>query len=199
MEVVEIMLDYNNRINSKRELNDWLSYELSNYSGHEVGGGIRKLFPITENDILRKHQLLLRKSEYHINTNHKVRSMLYRSRLYRLQNKYSLHIPVNCCGRGLKIMHLGPILMNGNVTLGKNVSVHINSGLVAAGRSNEAPILGDGVVVGFGATVLGGVHVADNVAIGAGAIVTKSFEEENIAIAGNPARKISENGRLTWN
>lgn len=162
------------------------------------GGVLRTVFPITENDILRKHQILLRKSEYHVNANHKIWSTIYRCRLYRLQNRYGLKIPINCCGKGLKIMHLGSVLMNGNVTLGQNVSVHINTGLVASGKNSDAPTIGNGVVLGIGSIVLGGVHIADNIAIGAGAIVTKSFEQENIAIAGNPARKISDNGRLTW-
>jgi len=44
-----------------------------------------------------------------------------------------------------------------------------------------------------------GVYIANNVAIGANALVNKSVEEENIAIAGVPAKKISNNGRLEWN
>ena len=59
--------------------------------------------------------------------------------------------------------------------------------------------MGDGVVVGFGATVVGDVSIADNVAIGAGAVVTKSVLAENVAIGGVPARIISNNGRLEWN
>lgn len=30
-------------------------------------------------------------------------------------------------------MHVGPILLNGNVSIGENFSVHINTGLVAGG------------------------------------------------------------------
>lgn len=33
------MLEYNDRINSKQELKDWLSYELPRYSGNGAGGG----------------------------------------------------------------------------------------------------------------------------------------------------------------
>lgn len=39
----------------------------------------------------------------------------------------------------------------------------------------------------------------DNIAIGANAVVNKNFTEENIAIAGIPAKKISNNGALEWN
>ena len=69
---------------------------------------------------------------------------------------------------------------------------------VAGGNSNDVPTIGNNVVVGVGAIVLGGGTVADGIAIGAGAVVNKSFEEKDIAIAGVPARKISNNGRKTW-
>ena len=96
-------------------------------------------------------------------------------------------------------MHLGSILINENAVVGKNCSFHINTALVAGGRDGGSPVLDDGVVLGVGAVVLGGVHIAENVAIGANAVVNKSFEEADIAIAGVPARKISSNGRTSWN
>lgn len=152
-----------------------------------------------ERAILNKHQKLLRKTEYYTNTRKRIRAFAFKYRLSRLQNKYCLHIPINCCGKGLKIMHLGPILMNGRVTVGENCAFHMNTALVAGGTNGDVPTLGDGIVVGIGAIVVGGVHVADNVAIGANAVVNKDVLEENIAVAGVPAKKISNNGRLTWN
>lgn len=58
--------------------------------------------------------------------------------------------------------------------------------------------MGKHVVVGIGAVVLGDVIVADNVAIGAGAVVNKDVLESNIAVAGVPAKKISNNGSSKW-
>jgi len=46
---------------------------------------------------------------------------------------------------------------------------------------------------------VGSVTLGSGIAIGANAVVTKSFEEDNIAIAGVPAKKISDNGASTWN
>lgn len=57
----------------------------------------------------------------------------------------------------------------------------------------------DGVVVGIGAVVLGNTHVARNVAIGANAVVNKNIFDENVAVAGVPAHKVSDCGRLNWN
>ena len=96
-------------------------------------------------------------------------------------------------------MHLGPILTNGGVRVGQDCSIHINTALVAQGVSNDTPVLGNNIVIGVGATILGGVILADGIAVGANALVNKSFDEPNIAIAGVPAKKVSENGKNSWN
>jgi serine O-acetyltransferase len=163
------------------------------------GGIIQKIFPISEQAILRKHQVLLRKTEYYKNTNKRIRFIILKIRLTKMQNKYALHIPINTCGKGLKIMHIGPVLMNGKVTVGQDCSFHINTALVAGGTNDDVPCLGNRVVVGIGAVVLGGVTLADYIAIGANAVVNKSFDEQDIAIAGVPAKKVSNNGTTHWN
>ena len=163
------------------------------------GGGIRFILPISESDILRKHQILLRKTEYYSNAGNKIIAKLYKLRLALMQNRYAIHIPINTCGRGLKLMHVGPILINGRVSIGQNCVLHINTALVAGGTNDEVPHLGDGIVVGVGAVILGGVNIADNIAVGANAVVNKSFDESDIAIAGVPAHKVSNNGRTKWN
>lgn len=189
------MLPEQERILTKAQLKDWLAYELPRYGVI----GMQRLFPISENAILRKHQLLLRRTEFFSNSGRVVRSKICKVHLQWMQNKYALHIPLNCCGRGLKIMHLGPILINRKSVVGKNCSLHINTALVANGLNDDAPVLGEGVVVGIGAVIVGGVTIADNVAIGANAVVNKDISEEDIAIAGVPARKVSNNGRSKWN
>ena len=96
-------------------------------------------------------------------------------------------------------MHVGPIMINKEAKIGSDLCIHINTGIVAGGTSNGVPTIGDGVVIGIGAVVLGDIYIANNIAIGANAVVNKSFFEENIGVAGVPAKKISDNGRLTWN
>ena len=139
---------------------------------------------------------MLRKAEYHKNTGHKLRGFYYLAKLRRLQNKYSMHIPLNVFDKGLTIMHLGPILVNGSVVAGKNCTLHMNTAIVSSAM--KEPVLGDGVWLGYGACVLGGVRIADHVAIGANALVNKSVEEENRVVAGVPAKKISDNGTKNW-
>lgn len=54
-------------------------------------------------------------------------------------------------------------------------------------------VIGHHCWIGHKASVLKNVHLADNIIVGAGAIVTKDFKENYIAIGGNPAKKIKEN------
>lgn len=196
------MLSKEECINSKKELKEWLSYELEKYTKKDkhskIQTKISDLFFVSQTSILRKHQILLRKTEYYLNTGKKIRGLIYSFKLKRFQNRFAIRIPINTCGKGLKIMHGGPILVNGNAKIGRDCVLHIQTGIVAGGRSDDAPIIGDGVIVGIGAKVLGNVHIANGIVIGANAVVNKSFEEENIAIAGVPAKKISNNGASSW-
>lgn len=189
------MLNKEQCINSKADLKDWLAVEMARYKSH----GVKYFLQVTEGAILKKHQILLRKTEYHLNVGHKFRYLFYRLRLLRLQSKYSLHLPINCFAKGLHLMHVGPILVNGNASIGEFCSIHIGTGIVAGGPDDCAPVLGAHVIVGVGAKIVGNVHIADGIAIGANAVVTRDFLEPNITIAGVPAKKISNNGSKTWN
>lgn len=190
------MISKEKQITTKEQLREWLAYEKDRY------GSISRLnclLQVGEMGILWKHQTLLRKAEYYHNTHKKLRAKFYLFRLLRMQNRYALHIPLNCCGKGFKIMHIGPILINGNASVGENCSFHINTALTAGGTNDCAPQLGDRIVLGIGAVVLGNTQIADGVAVGANAVVNKSVLEPNIAVAGVPAKKVSNNGTAAWN
>lgn len=185
-------------IQSKADLKEWLSYERAKYG---LSGGVKDfvLFCVgSERAVIWSWQKTLRKTEYYYNTGKKVQYAISLIMLNHKSNKYGLHIGKNVCAKGLKIMHLGPILANGSVKMGEDVSLHINTSFVAKGTSDDAPAIGNGCVVGVGAVVMGGVRVADYVAIGANSVVCKDIDEENIAVAGSPAKKISNNGSLEW-
>ena len=183
-----------NQINNRSDLNEWISYELRRYPV----GFFNRLFSITEMAILRKHQILLRKTEFYYNTNHHILYHIYRIRLFRIQNKYLMRIPINTCGKGLYLPHLGSRLINGSAKLGRDCILHVNTCIVAGGIGNGVPSIGNNVALGVGAVVLGDIHVADGVAIGANAVVNRSVEENNITVAGVPAKKISNHSREDW-
>lgn len=50
--------------------------------------------------------------------------------------------------------------------------------------------IGDNCFIGQNSTILLGVELADNVIVGAGSVVTKSFLEKGTIIGGNPAKVI---------
>ncbi|MBE6075409.1 MAG: acyltransferase [Selenomonas ruminantium] len=54
-------------------------------------------------------------------------------------------------------------------------------------------IIGNNNFIGQRSTILYGVELADNIIVGSGSVVVSSFNENNIIIAGNPAKKIG-----TW-
>ncbi|MFX3776812.1 DapH/DapD/GlmU-related protein, partial [Streptococcus suis] len=61
-----------------------------------------------------------------------------------------------------------------------------------SGLEYGSPItIGDNFWSGGGATILPGVTVGNNVVVGAGSVVTKSFCD-NVVLAGNPACVIKE-------
>ncbi len=56
--------------------------------------------------------------------------------------------------------------------------------------------IGNNCFIGQNTLILLGIELADNIIVAAGSVVTKSFKEKGIIIAGNPARKIGEVNRL---
>lgn len=187
-----------NRINSYTELRDWICYESKYYNNEKKLTFFLKGLLGFEKNVIWKFQKTLRYTEYHKNCNHKIRYIIYRGRLNKLQNKTGLRISENVFGKGLHIMHLGPILTNGNVRAGENLVLHVNTAIVANGHSGKCPIIGDNVIVSVGAVIMGDIYIADRIVIGANAVVNKTFNEKSIAIAGQPARKISDNGSESW-
>ena len=61
------------------------------------------------------------------------------------------------------------------------------------GKSIE---IGDHVWIGMGVKIGKNTKIPSNSIVGWGSVVTKKFEKENIAIAGNPAKVIKEN--INW-
>lgn len=66
--------------------------------------------------------------------------------------------------------------------------VHVSPGAIVTG----GVCIGTGSQVGAGAVILPNIKIGENVVIGAGAIVLKDVED-NVVIAGNPARILKKN------
>ena len=155
-------------------------------------GTPKTIFRILFDDIWR-YQRTMRRLEYL--TNCKKRSfsrifIMYKFRM--LGRKLGFSIPINVFGPGLSIAHAGTIVVNGGAKVGANCRLHVcvNIG-TEAGKSADAPNIGDNCYIGPGVKMFGKIYIGPNVAIGANAVVNKSFPEGNVTIGGVPARIIS--------
>jgi len=87
------------------------------------------------------------------------------------------------------------IILGQNVLLGPRSSIiSMNHDMLRYDRYiQEGPVrLGDNCWLGTGAIVLPGVQLGNHVVVAAGAVVTQSFLEDDIVLAGVPARVIKK-------
>ena len=104
-----------------------------------------------------------------------------------------MNIPLNVVGPGLSIAHIGPIQINARSKVGENCRIQTCVTLGATNGQSAAPQLGNNVFLGDGCKIIGGVTIADDVQIGANAVVVKSILEPGTTWGGVPAKKISNN------
>jgi len=105
-------------------------------------------------------------------------------------------IPVRArIGPGLRICHYGGIVLHPAVVVGEGCTIFHGVTLGDQGLSGGAPRIGDRVMIGAGAKVLGSIEVGDDCLIGANAVVVSSVPPASVAV-GVPAkiRRRRENG-----
>ena len=114
-------------------------------------------------------------------------------------------------GRGCTI-HSFDVLygFSGGLTIGNNVRIGVNATFVSGNHRTDDPAMGpneqggsslgieigDGCWIGAGAIILDGVHLAPKSIVGAGAVVTKSYDRR-VCLAGVPAKPMSKRGYET--
>lgn len=109
-------------------------------------------------------------------------------RLLRLQTRYGISIPLNVVGKGFYMVHLGSVIINCDAKIGEDVKVH--PGVCIGANHGRAPRIGNRVYIGPGAKVFGDILIADDIQIGANAVVNKSCEVPGASLVGNPSRMI---------
>ena len=152
---------------------------------------IGKRLPSLLGDRVWKFQRALRMCEYHKNTGNRLLYGLHKWRYERLSERTGFSIPLNVFGPGLSIAHPGTIVVHHNARIGANCRIHVCVNIGASRGSDRAPRLGDNVYIAPGAKLFGDIEIASDIAIGANAVVNKSFLEPGVTIAGVPAKKIS--------
>lgn len=105
---------------------------------------------------------------------------------YRPGNKYFLLSYTSRIGKGFCFFHPYSTIINAE-SIGENFSCLHCTTVGAKGKMR--PIIGNNVTLGCNVCVIGGIHIGNNVIIGAGSVVVKDVPD-NCIVAGNPARII---------
>ena len=108
--------------------------------------------------------------------------------------RYNTDIPARCkIGGGFKIRHLGGIVFNPGVEVGRNVDClnGVLLGQIDCGAKAGTPVLGDNVFLGTNSGVVGNIKIWNYVLIAPGAYVNFDVPDHSIVI-GNPGKIIAK-------
>ena len=116
------------------------------------------------------------------------------SQLARWLTGVEIH-PGATIGTGFFIDHGMGVVIGETTEIGDYVTLFQGVTLGGTGkeRGKRHPTLGNHVVVGAGAKVLGGIRIGDNVKVGANAVVLRSVPA-NSTVVGNPGRIVKYDG-----
>ncbi len=101
-------------------------------------------------------------------------------------------------GKNFFIDHATGVVIGETAEIGDNVSIYqgVTLGGVSTEKKKRHPTIGNNVVVGAGATILGPITIGDNVRVGAGSVVVKSVPP-NSTVVGVPAKIVQRTGATT--
>jgi serine O-acetyltransferase len=118
----------------------------------------------------------------------------FMSQMVRFFTGIEIH-PGAQIGRCVFIDHGSGVVIGETAIVGNNVLIY--QGVTLGGTGKEKgkrhPTLGDNVVVGAGAKILGNIQIGDNVRIGAGSVVLRDIPSD-CTVVGIPGRIIRQSG-----
>ncbi|TFG26256.1 MAG: serine O-acetyltransferase [Promethearchaeota archaeon] len=119
----------------------------------------------------------------------------YISEIAREMTGIEIHPGANI-GRDFFIDHGGGVVIGETSEIGDNVTIY--QGVVLGGTTGEPikrhPTVGNNVVIGTGAKLLGPITIGDNVRIGANSVVVRDIPPNSVVV-GVPGRIISRDGK----
>jgi serine O-acetyltransferase len=117
------------------------------------------------------------------------------SHISRFLTGIEIH-PAARLGPGLFIDHGMGVVIGETSEVGKNVTLYQGVSLAGTSlkREKRHPTLGDNVVVGAGAKVIGAIKIGDNSRIGAGSVVVRDVPPNSVVV-GVPGRVTYKDGQ----
>ena len=154
-------------------------------------------------------EILLLYSGVHARTAHRLSHALYRrghtlaARAVSQGAKFITGIEIHpgaTIGRGLVIDHGAGVVIGETAEIGDNCTIYQGVTLGGTGKDvgKRHPTLGNNVMIGAGAKVLGPVTIGDNVKVAAGAVVLTELPENSTAV-GIPAKVVRVGGQRVAN
>lgn len=131
---------------------------------------------------------------------HKLSHALWRRRL-RLLGRFSSHIarwltgieihPAAQLGRRLVIDHGMGVVIGETAEIGDDCYLYhqVTLGVARASAGKRHPTVGNNVIIGAGAKVLGPIHIGDNARVGSNAVVVDDVPADT-TVVGMPARPV---------
>ncbi len=150
-------------------------------------------------------EVFLLYSGFHALIYHRIANWFYKRRLSflaRLTSQFSKFMtgieihPGATIGRGLFIDHGMGIVIGETAEVGDNCTIYHQVTLGGTGKEKgkRHPTIGNNVLIGAGAKLLGPIVIGDNVMIGAGSIVLDSVAPDT-TVTGPKARAVKHAGR----
>ncbi len=168
----------------KKELKKIIKKDLFRYGGGYISKNI--FYPQV------RYFINFRKLQYYIKNNKKIFIIIYKFKLRFFSHKYHFQIGINAkIGEGFYIGHFGRIIINENVSIGKNcnIATGVTIGQESRGKKVGTPKIGNEVWIGTNAVIVGHIKIGNNVLIAPNSYVNFDVENNSIVI-GNPAKVI---------
>ena len=132
-----------------------------------------------------RFQFFFRKAQ---EANNKIAKLFYKTLFVYFRNKNHIEMSADMeIAEGLYIGHSFCITFNPGVKIGKNVNIHkgVTIGRENRGERKGCPVIGDEVWIGINSTIVGAIHIGNDVLIAPNTFVNRDIPDHSI-VFGNP-------------